>query len=1602
MGKSLKKKLYTTGKIGLVTTMALGSSLSTSMSILANDNSNVQNNPIVLAESSLPQSTKYPNAEYEKYSVDELKGMLDTLIKEVEALWKDNGGFDYYKNNVTVNQIIDKTLPKAKQYLEEGNSTAMTFSWRCYEMENAKKSLNSPANILTETIKEIYKLNEEMLGLDESLYTSTTWSAYENMVKEAMTKANGSGTSEDTLKQYIEDIKALKEALVKVDQNLVSLKSLVKECEEISYDNYTRESWQAFGLALSNAQEEIRKGAETIDSVVYAELSTKLNETKEGLEKAQAESVEKGILSAWTDTGSSGLLYENNSLVRGGSLYVSKETVNSDGTSTLEITWENNGRNPANGGMFHNTYYGAKEEYGLRPFTASDWAKNEAWWIEVSGEGTANVENLYLTEDDRESCVKTVKVPAGAKVNLELHSWGNTGSGASSTARTYSFGTYYVSTKATAPEITDITLAENNKSLVYLPVGETLQLQVHDQEGNEIEASLLEYTVSTTKGYINVNDEGLVSAVKEGSVMNDKTQVKVALRSNPSIYTYVNVVVPKAPVIEKVEVATGSTSALLPNYTEGAISDTASKIYYFQFTGNAEWRSDLDNENQYGTNGLPTITWYLDGTKVDEQSFSWMSPQHHDRGIKQPGRQAITISTYGKHEVKAVLEGLDGKTVEKVMNVERTPIWLNTDGSIKKITANSKDVVVPDTVNGLKITALSSKDTEGVLEGVTSLVLPEGITSISDNFFKNATDLTTIEFKGGVPSGNLDFSNTKLSDNGVIVPEGMKDDFLKASENWTAPEGKTWKQILGIADKTELQEFYDDVKDTVFSYPDKSFYQKFVEQLDKAKAVLEDTSATQAEVDKAYQDLQQRYWLNMVNDKVAYYNPSKQGVDGRFDYSDKLTDSILPLVAAFKEGRNDTSIYTDIEEMKTHYNAFLEAEKLIEIAPEDVRGQETGFNVEADNTNNFGKFEITKQEFVEVDGKVKVKVYVTFINDGIDHVTGKEGKKYSVSDLKKASVYVPYESAEGNEITYLRNVQPLNDSYSNGLTGEVTLNLDSVIQLYVEDTYMPGYVKVNKFVAADKSQLQTILKMTKTAIDTEYNYKHDDRWDAFVSSYNKANEVYGNLAATKEEVDEIVNDLTMKYLDIRMETTAPSASFVIDGKDVEIQNGMVLNKAFDLKFNDNGKLFQFVLNGKEFTIDGKEDVVLFDEIKDLLKQGNGEAGKNVLVVRDSVPPIGETYLNETTYTFYVDQTNPEVISIVPNSDGTVRVKFNEPVEIKDENWKKSELQGETDGRFWIGTLTEDKIYSVTAEDAAGNTVTFDVDHKMPTANITYSQTTPTNGEVVVTITLDETAMISSSTENPGWTVSNDGKTFTKVFKENAVEKVRLHDGMDNEVVVEVNVNNIDKNAPKLDAKDVVLTVGDEFDPLKNVTVSDDVSEDMKVKVIYNDVDTTKVGTYTVTYQVRDEAGNETELSISVQVNPKMEVINEAPVITALDKVLNVGDKFDAMEGIVALDKEDGDLTSFVKVLENTVDTSKAGTYKVVYEVVDSAGIKVTKTIHVAVKEKEDKPNVPETKPDEKPGSPTTGVASPLGGFAGMMGMSLAAIGMIFKRKKNDK
>ena len=131
------------------------------------------------------------------------------------------------------------------------------------------------------------------------------------------------------------------------------------------------------------------------------------------------------------------------------------------------------------------------------------------------------------------------------------------------------------------------------------------------------------------------------------------------------------------------------------------------------------------------------------------------------------------------------------------------------------------------------------------------------------------------------------------------------------------------------------------------------------------------------------------------------------------------------------------------------------------------------------------------------------------------------------------------------------------------------------------------------------------------------------------------------------------------------------------------------------------------------------------------------------------------------------------------------------------------------------------------------------------------------------------------------------------------------------------------------------------------TASDNYDGDITDEIVtVNNVDTSTVGTYTITYDVRDSSGND-----AVEITRTVNVVDTTvPVITLTGSAtvdIEVGTTYNDA-GAIASDNYDGDITDAI-VTVNNVDISTIGTYTITYNVSDASGnaaVEVIRTVNV--------------------------------------------------------
>lgn len=336
----------------------------------------------------------------------------------------------------------------------------------------------------------------------------------------------------------------------------------------------------------------------------------------------------------------------------------------------------------------------------------------------------------------------------------------------------------------------------------------------------------------------------------------------------------------------------------------------------------------------------------------------------------------------------------------------------------------------------------------------------------------------------------------------------------------------------------------------------------------------------------------------------------------------------------------------------------------------------------------------------------------------------------------------------------------------------------------------------------------------------------------------------------KETIETLANESLKESLTKRLD----KLNVLLDDTNKPVISGLndgdVVNTIENLKIEDENS-YTIYLNDEEYELGTK----LTDD------------GNYTLVVTDSA-------FNETVVNFTYDTTAPEVnlkysTEELTNKSVTVTLTTNEAVTLSNESsWFKV---SDTEFRKVFPKNTTQEIV---VTDKVGNTTNVkieinNIDKTAPEATITYSNNNGnalTNKDVTVTLTSNESILTPE-----GWTRVKD-KVYTKVYSENKKDSVVITDKAGNVTTIDFEVKRIDKVAPSLTIKDpnkYYIEAGTQYVD-KGYSAYDAVDKDVTnlVKISYlfqangsnewkevNELDTTKLGVYKLTYTAYDKAGN---------------------------------------------------------------------------------------------------------------------------------------------------
>ncbi|MDC7973009.1 M4 family metallopeptidase [Bacillus sp. BLCC-B18] len=334
----------------------------------------------------------------------------------------------------------------------------------------------------------------------------------------------------------------------------------------------------------------------------------------------------------------------------------------------------------------------------------------------------------------------------------------------------------------------------------------------------------------------------------------------------------------------------------------------------------------------------------------------------------------------------------------------------------------------------------------------------------------------------------------------------------------------------------------------------------------------------------------------------------------------------------------------------------------------------------------------------------------------------------------------------------------------------------------------------------------------------------------------------------------------------------------------------------------------------------------------------GESGAINEALSDIMGTAIEKYINNGEFNWTIGEQSGSVLRNMKNPSS---VKFFNGVSYPDDYSKYSDLNGEDNEGVHFNSSIINKVAYLIAQGGTHNGVTVNGIGEDKMFDIFYYANT------------DELNMTSNYTELRLACL----KVATNKYGANSIEVEAVQKAFDAAKIkgtVKENEKTEANQVPELTVPPTItLRVGDKFDPMSNIKAIDKEDGDLTSKVKVNgEINTSKAGTYVLTYTVTDSKGHEVTAKQTVTVKVREEVNNEIPTLKVpATTTISEGDQFNPMAKVSATDKEDGDLTSKV-AYEGIGDTTKAGTFEIIYSVTDSVGNKVHAIQKVLVKDKD--------------------------------------------------
>ena len=436
---------------------------------------------------------------------------------------------------------------------------------------------------------------------------------------------------------------------------------------------------------------------------------------------------------------------------------------------------------------------------------------------------------------------------------------------------------------------------------------------------------------------------------------------------------------------------------------------------------------------------------------------------------------------------------------------------------------------------------------------------------------------------------------------------------------------------------------------------------------------------------------------------------------------------------------------------------------------------------------------------------------------------------------------------------------------------------------------------VTATITSDKD-LQDIEGWTKVSA-TEFTKTYEENTNESV----EVKDLAGNTATANIEITNI--DKTAPEINVTYSTEDPTNVSVVAtiSSNEDIQDVEGWSKVSATEFT------------KEFAYNATETIT----VSDLL--GNTATVSVEITNIDKTAPVVSISSYSTT-----EPTNGDVVVTITSDE-----KLQET-----DGWAATDSQNTYSKTYTANTNEIVTVYDLAGNSASVNVVITNIDKIAPTLNTSYSNTNPTNQNVLVTITSDEDIQ-----DIEGWTKVS-ATEFTKEFTENTSETITASDLVGNSANVDIAIENIDKVAP------TISIAYSETNPTnQDVTVTLSSSEELQAISGWTSTDNitfTKAfdGNVNESITVYDLAGNEATDNIVIEnidkVAPNLEIAYSEINLTNQDVTATITSDKDLqdVEGWTKVDTK-----TYTKVYTDNINESVT-----VYDIVGnsaSANIVIT-------------------------------------------------------------